>query len=126
MLRRWSSRRAGRRRARPPPGQRRRPAWPARRSPGPRSAASRLQEERLGVRAVDGGVAARAVAEARLHVIRRRRRVALVAELGDLLVAQQMAVRTPVWLVAALTALEGEAEVLEDERPFDLPGAPEA
>src|SRR5262249_50028612 len=96
------------------------------RKDGPRAAASRLQEERLAVRAVDGRVAARAVAVARLHVARRRRGGTLVAELGDLLVEQQMAVRAAVWLVAASAALEREPDVLEDERALDLAVAAEA
>src|SRR5262249_22316779 len=60
-----------------------------------------------------------------LHVARRRRRVALVAELRHLLVAQEMAVRTAVRLVAGLTPLDGEAEVLEDERTLHLSVAAE-
>src|SRR4029450_10009554 len=88
--RRAPSRRAPRRTVRPPPAHRWLPARRAGRSDGSRDVASRLQEERLAVRAVDGGVAAGAVAEARLHVTRRRRRVTLVAELRHLLVAQEV------------------------------------
>src|SRR5262249_38474223 len=62
----------------------------------------------------------------RLHVTRRRRRMALIAKLRDLLIAQQMAVRAAVRFVAALTALEGEPEVLEDERALHLAVAAEA
>src|SRR5213076_3140827 len=78
------------------------------------------QEERLAVRAVDRCVAARAVAIARLHVARRRHGVTLVAELGVLLVEQQVAVRAAVRLVAAPAALEREPDVLEDERALHL------
>src|SRR5262249_10921393 len=80
----------------------------------------------LGVRTVDGGVAAGAVAEARLHVTRRGRRMALIAELGDLLVTQQMPVRAAVRLVAAPAAFQREPAVLVDERPLPLAVAAEA
>src|SRR5262245_37050846 len=52
--------------------------------------------------------------------------MALVAELRDLLVAQQMTVRAAVRHVAGLATLEGEPDVLEDERTLHLAVAAEA
>src|SRR5690348_10933872 len=85
-----------------------------------------LQEPRVDVRAVDVDVAARAVAIARLDVALRRDRVALVAELGDLLADEQVPVHAPVGVVAARAPLRHEREVLEDERALELAVATEA
>src|SRR6185436_12236498 len=78
------------------------------------------EEERVEVGAVDGGVAARAVTEARLHVIARRDGVALVAELGDLLADEQVAIETAVRIVAALAAFDERAGMLEDVGPLEV------
>src|SRR5262249_50691913 len=113
-----------------PPPRRQRPPRPRARPGSPEAGAppstSLLQEPRVGVRAVDGHVATGAVAVARLCVAARRDRVALVAELRNLLANEQMAVDAPVRLVAAPTPLVHEPDVLEDERPLEIPVTAEA
>src|SRR5262249_11372147 len=104
--------------ARPRHGPARRARVPAR---GRRSGGrSWRQEVRVGVRPVDGRVAARAVAERGLHVVARRGGVAFEAELRDLLAREQMPVHAAVRLVGARAAFGQEARVLEHERPLHL------
>src|SRR5262249_21729126 len=85
-----------------------------------------LQEPGVGVRSVNGDVTARAVAVARLDVVRRRDGVALVAELGHLLVLEQVAVHAAVRGVAADATLRDEPHVLEHEGTLEVAVALEA